>query len=112
MCLMHLVLEGGSKSTNIGLEMGVKIGVILQKSGNNTHMVVIRRVILSQKIGLLDLTNCNRLKKRKRLGKRTKSIAVTEELVSYYIHAPYYYTHTNVDLLWVWEGRSPPLLFC
>ena len=43
--------------------MGVKIGNYAAKSGNNTHLLVIMRVRLSQKIGLLDLTTRTRFKK-------------------------------------------------
>ena len=48
---------GGRKSTKIGLEIRVIIGVDDAKSGKTTHLLVIMRVRLSQKIGLLDLTN-------------------------------------------------------
>ena len=62
MCQIHLVLEGGSKSTKIGLAMGLTIGGDAAKSGKNTHLLVIMRMRLSQKIGLLDLTNQTRFK--------------------------------------------------
>ena len=48
-CLIYLVLEGELKSTNIGLEMGVTIGGDAAKNGNNTNLLVIMRVRLSQK---------------------------------------------------------------
>ena len=64
MCQIYSVLEGGRKSTNNGLAMGVTIG---GKSGKNAYLLVIMRVRLSKKIGLLDLTNRTRFKKRKRL---------------------------------------------
>ena len=51
------MLEGGRKSTKIGVAMEVTIGGDAAKSGKNTHLLVIMRVRLSQKIGLLDLTN-------------------------------------------------------
>ena len=57
MCLIYLVLEGGRKSTNIRLAMGVTIGGDAAKSVKNTHLLVIMCVRLSQKIGLLDFTN-------------------------------------------------------
>ena len=47
----------------IVLAMGVTIGGDAAKSGKNTHLLVIMRVRLSQKIGLLDLTNRTRFKK-------------------------------------------------
>ena len=62
MCQIHLVLEGGRKSTKIGLAMGLTIGGDAAKSGKNTHLLVIMRMRLSQKIGLLDLTNQTRFK--------------------------------------------------
>ena len=37
--------------------MGVTIGYDAEKIGKNTHLLVIMRVRLSQKIGLLNLTN-------------------------------------------------------
>ena len=40
-CLIYSVLKEGRKSTNIGLEMGVKIGGYAVKSGKNTHLVVV-----------------------------------------------------------------------
>ena len=59
---------------------------MLQKGGNNTHLVVIIRVRLSQKIGLLDLTNWNQYQKRKTAGNNVHIFCViTEELVPYYI---------------------------
>ena len=57
------MLEGGHKSTKIGLEMEVTIEVDAEEIGNNTHLLVIIRMRLSQKIGLLDLTNRTRFKR-------------------------------------------------
>ena len=57
------MLEGDRKSKKIGPEMGVTIGGDAAKSGNNTHLLVVMRVRLSQKIGLINLTNCTRFKK-------------------------------------------------
>ena len=53
------MLEGGRKSTKIGLSMGVRIGCGASKSGKKNHLLVIMRVRLLQKIDLLDLTNRN-----------------------------------------------------
>ena len=53
----------GHKSTKTGLAMGVTIGGDTTKSGKNTHLLVIMRMRISQKIGLLDLTNRTRFKK-------------------------------------------------
>ena len=64
-CLIGSVSEGGHKSANIGLAMGVAIGGAAAKSGKNTNLLVIMRVRLSQKIGLHNLTNRTRLKKER-----------------------------------------------
>ena len=52
-------MEGDQKYTKVGLSMGVTIGGGAAKSGNNTNLLLIMCVRLSQKIGLLDLTNGN-----------------------------------------------------
>ena len=74
MCLIYLVLEGGRKSTKNGIAMGVTIGGDAEKSGRNTHLLGIMCVRLLQKIGLLDLTNRNRLKKGNGYKQHTKSV--------------------------------------
>ena len=51
------MLEGDHKSIKIGLEMGVTLGGDSAMFFKNTHLLVVMRVSLSQKIGLLDLTN-------------------------------------------------------
>ena len=51
------MLEGGHIATKIGLEIGVIIGGDAAKIGNNTHLLVVVRVSLLQKIGLTNLTN-------------------------------------------------------
>ena len=43
--------------------MGVTIGDDDEKSGRNTHLLVIMRMSISQKFGLLDLTNRTQFKK-------------------------------------------------
>ena len=53
--------------TRIGLETGVTIGGDATKSGKNTHLLVVMRMGLSQKIGLIELTNKTQFKKRKQL---------------------------------------------
>ena len=58
-----------------GLAMGVTIGGDAEKSGNNTHLLVIMRVRLSQKISLLDMTNRIRFKKGNGWKIRTKSVS-------------------------------------
>ena len=64
MPLMNSWLEGAPKSTKNGLAMGVTIRGDAAKSDNNTHLLVVMYVRLSQNISLLNLTNRNRLKKR------------------------------------------------
>ena len=82
--------------------MGVTIG-----GGKNTHLLVIMRVRLSQKIGLLDLTNRTRFKKGNGLKQRTKSMHDYCG-IRLMLHTPsYYYAHTNVDLLGVWYVPVP-----
>ena len=44
-CLIYSVLEGGQKYTQIGLAMGVTIRGDDAKSGKNTNLLVIMRVI-------------------------------------------------------------------
>ena len=47
--------------------MGVTIEGDAEKIGKNTHLLVIMRVRVLQKIGLLDLKNLTRFLKRKRM---------------------------------------------
>ena len=53
----------GTQIYKIGIVMGVKIGGDADKSGNDTHLLVVMHVRLLQKIGPLDLTNRTRFKK-------------------------------------------------
>ena len=55
--------------------MRVTIGGDAAKSGKNTHLLVVMRVRLSQKIGLLDLTNRTRFKKGNGYKMHTKKCA-------------------------------------
>ena len=57
MCIIYLVLKGPHNYTNIGLAMGVTIGGDATKIDKNTKLLVIMRMGILQKIGLLDLTN-------------------------------------------------------
>ena len=61
--------------------MGVTLGVDAAKSGKNTHLLVIMRVGLLQKIGLLDLTNRTRFKKVNVYKYVQKVCAITGECV-------------------------------
>ena len=80
--------------------MGVTIGDDAVKSGTNTNLLVVMRWRLSQKISLLDLTNCNRFK-IKELENKYKI------LWDYWgthlmLHTPsIYHGHKNVNLLGV-----------
>ena len=64
------MLEGGCKSAKNGLAIEVKIGGDAAKSGKKTHLLVIMRVRLSHKIGLLEL-----IQKRKRLKNMYKKFS-------------------------------------
>ena len=85
--------------------MRVTIGVDAEKSGKETHLLVVTRVRLWQKIGLIDLTNRTQFKKLNGYKIHTKRVR------DYWgmrltLHMRYiYYWHTNVELLGVWEGR-------
>ena len=57
------MLEGERKYKNIVLAMGITIGGDTEKSGKNTHLLVIICVRLLQNIGPLDLKNQNQPKK-------------------------------------------------
>ena len=57
------MLEGDRKSTKILLAMGVTIGGDDDKSGKNTHVLVVMRVRLSHNISLINLTNQTLFKK-------------------------------------------------
>ena len=93
------MLEGGQKSTNIGLEIGVAIGVDATKSGKNNNLLVIMRVRLLQKDGLCELTNRIRFKEGSGHNILTKSVRDYCRM-SLMLNMPYiYYRHTNVDLL-------------
>ena len=90
------MLEGGNKYTKNGPEMGATIGGDSKKSGKNTYLLVIMRVRLSKKIGLVDLMNCTRFKK----GNGYWGIYLM-------LNTPYiYYGHTNVFLLGVCQGSK------
>ena len=54
--------------------MGVTLGGDADKSGNNTNLLVIMRVRLSQKISPLDFMNQNQQKKVKGYRICTKSV--------------------------------------
>ena len=87
--------------------MGVIIGGDYAKSGKNSHLLVIMRVKLSQKIGLLDLTNRTRFKKGNGQKQCTKTVRDYCG-IRFMLHTPsYYYAYTNVDLLGVWRREMP-----
>ena len=61
--------------------MEVKIGGDAGKIGKNTHLVVIMRVRLSQKIGLHNLKNRTRFKKETAINNTQKVFAVNVEFL-------------------------------
>ena len=69
--------------------MGVTIGGDAEKSDKNTHLLVIMRMRLSQKFGLLDLTNRSRFKKVNGHKQRTKSVR-DYCIISLMLHTPSY----------------------
>ena len=79
--------------------MGVTIGGDYSKIGKNTHLLVIMRMRLSQKIGQIDLKIWTGFKKGNSYKIRTKIVpdycGISLMLYVLYI----YYDHTNVDLL-------------
>ena len=78
--------------------MGVTIGDDDEKSGRNTHLLVIMRMSISQKIGLLDLTNRTQFKKGNGYKIRTKSVH-NYWGIYLMLHTPsIYYWHKNIDL--------------
>ena len=79
--------------------MRVKIGGDTEKSGNKTHLLVIMCVMLSQKIGLIDLTNRTLFKKKKQLLTTYKSVCNNCRFFNILHTLSYYYAHKNIDLL-------------
>ena len=81
--------------------MGVTIGGDYEKIGKNTHLLVIMRVRVSQKISPLDLMNGTCLKKGNGYKIRTKSVRDYLGMRLILHTRSIYYWHTNVDLLGV-----------
>ena len=54
--------------------MGVTVGGDADKSGKNTHLLVVMRVRKLQNVGLLDLTNRDQFKKGNRYKIGTKIV--------------------------------------
>ena len=93
------MLEGGQKYTNILLAMRVTIGGGAEKSDKITQLLVIMRVRLLKKIGLLNLNNRTRFKKVDGYKQRTKSVRDYCG-IHLLLHTPScYYAHTTVELL-------------
>ena len=81
--------------------MGVTIGGDAAKSGKVTNLLVIMRMRLSQKIGLLNLMDWTRFKKVNGQKIRTQSVPDYSGM-RLMLHKPsIYYGKTNVDLLGV-----------
>ena len=100
------MLDGGIKSTNIGLEFGMTIGDDATKNGKNTHLLVIVRVGLLQKIGLIQ--------KRKRLETTYKNIHSYSGF-NFMLHTRILLIHIQKCRApgGVWGSVVPPLfLFC
>ena len=81
--------------------MGVTIGGDAAKIVKNTHLLVVMRVRLSQKISLIILTNRTRFKKGNEYNIRTKSVRYYWGMRLMLHMQSIYYWHTNVDLLGV-----------
>ena len=77
------------------------IGIDAARSGNNTHLLVIMRMRLSKKIGLIDLMNWTRLKKIN--GQKIRTESVHDYWGMYLmLHMQYiYYGHKNIEILGV-----------
>ena len=78
---------------------GVTIGGDAEKSANNNNLLVIMRVRLSQKIGLLDLTNRTRFKKGNGYKIRKKSVHDYWRMPLMLHIRSINHSHTNLDLL-------------
>ena len=74
------MLEGGHKSTNIVLALGLTIGGDAEKIVKNTCLLVIMHVRLSQKMGEQNLTNHTRFKKGNVQKQRMKSDRIQDSL--------------------------------
>ena len=68
--------------TQFGLAMGVKLGGNAAKSVKNTHFLAIKRVKISQKIGLLDLMSRTQFKKEMARKNIQKVWAITTGFIS------------------------------
>ena len=90
---------GGLKIYKNGLAMGVTIGGDVAKTGNNNHLLVMMFVMLSQKIGMIDLTSQTQFKRGNGYKIGTKSVRDYCALRLMLHTISYYYRHTNVDLL-------------
>ena len=96
------MLEGGHKSTKKRLSVEVTIGGDTTK--NDTHLLVIMCVRLSQKIGLIDLSNRTKSKKVNGWKIRTKIVRDYWGM-RLMLHMPsIQYRHTNVNLLGLRHG--------
>ena len=96
------MLKEGQETTKNDLAMEVKIGGDAAKSGNNTNLLVIIHMRLSQKNLLLDFNNWTQFKKGNISKIRKKSVC--DYWVMYImLHVPsFYYGHTSVKILILW----------
>ena len=89
--------------------MGVTIGCDAAKSGKNTHLLVVIRMRIFQKIGLLDLTNHNRFKKVN--GYKIRKKIVRDHCgMHLMLHTPSYYYGQKISTSWgfVQVDHPPP----
>ena len=98
-CLIYSVLEGEHKSKKNGIVTVVTIGGDATKSGKNTHLLVVMRVRILQKMGLLDLKNRTQFKTENCYKISTKSVRNYRGSRLMLHTRSIYYWHKNVDLL-------------
>ena len=79
--------------------MGVTIWCDAAKSDKNTHLLVVMRLRILQKIGPLDLTNRTRFKKGNGYKFRTKSVRDYWGMRLMLHKRSINYWHTNIDPL-------------
>ena len=92
----------GPQIYKIGLAIGVAIGGDAAKSDKKTHLLVLMRVRLSQKIGLLDLTRENIYKKCAQLLQNTCNVTYTIYLLRAHKCRP----HGGVSVPSYWHNES------
>ena len=79
--------------------MGITIGGDAATSGNNTNLLVVMHVSLSQKMVLLDLTNRTQFKKVNGYKIHTKIVRNYWGMCVILNTGSIFYWHTNVNLM-------------